>query len=51
MARAELLDVFACERECDSNVASVGGDVCGICIAVCPFGRGQDDGVLQTPAP
>ncbi len=51
MARAELLDVFACERQCDSYADTVGGDVCGICIAVCPFGQRQDDGRLQTPAP
>lgn len=50
MPRAELLDVFACERQCDSYKDTVGGDVCGICIAVCPFGRGQDDGVPRPPA-
>jgi epoxyqueuosine reductase len=39
MARAELLDVFACERQNDAFAAT--GGICGICVAVCPFGRGR----------
>jgi len=38
MDRAELLDVKACERQNASNKPRV-GDICGICVAVCPFGR------------
>ena len=38
MCRAELLDVKACERQNASNKRNV-GDICGICVAVCPVGR------------
>jgi epoxyqueuosine reductase QueG len=38
MPRDALLDVAACERQNASNVDTV-GDICGVCLAVCPFGR------------
>jgi len=38
MPRSELLDVRACERQNASNTPTV-GDICGVCLAVCPFGR------------
>lgn len=38
MPRAELYDARACERRCDTNKGVAGG-LCGICIAVCPYGR------------
>ena len=43
MPRDELLDFFACERQNASNIDAV-GDICGICIAACPFGRRQGGG-------
>jgi epoxyqueuosine reductase len=42
MPRAELYDARACERQCDANEGENGG-LCGICIAVCPFGRRTGD--------
>jgi epoxyqueuosine reductase len=39
MPRAELLDVVACMHENDRHVEA--GTLCGICVAVCPFGRRQ----------
>jgi epoxyqueuosine reductase len=36
MARDELFDARACERRLDENEEF--GGVCGICVAVCPFG-------------
>lgn len=39
MPRDALLDARACERQCDSYLPVA--DICGICIAVCPFGRPQ----------
>ncbi|MEI6449430.1 MAG: 4Fe-4S double cluster binding domain-containing protein [Actinomycetes bacterium] len=38
MPRDMLLDFSACERQNASNIGAV-GDICGICIAVCPYGR------------
>ncbi len=38
MPRDELLDVVACLRENDRHEGEAGG-LCGICVAVCPFGR------------
>jgi epoxyqueuosine reductase len=38
MPRDELLDVVACLRETESNNGAAGG-LCGVCLAVCPFGR------------
>jgi len=38
MPRDTLLGVHACERQLASNGDAVGG-LCGICIAVCPYGR------------
>lgn len=38
MPRAELLDVLACSDENDRHEGDAGG-LCGICVAVCPFGR------------
>lgn len=38
MPRSELLDYYACERQNASNIGTV-GDICGICVAVCPRGR------------
>jgi len=38
MARAELFDARACEQETE-RYEDLGG-VCGVCIAVCPWGRG-----------
>jgi epoxyqueuosine reductase len=38
MPRDELLDYYACERQNDYSGAALGG-LCGICIAVCPYGR------------
>ncbi|HJW74656.1 MAG TPA: 4Fe-4S double cluster binding domain-containing protein [Thermoleophilia bacterium] len=36
MAREALFDARACERQLDANEEF--GGVCGICVAVCPFG-------------
>ena len=41
MPRAELYDACACEIRCETNEGEKGG-LCGICIAVCPFGRRAD---------
>jgi epoxyqueuosine reductase len=38
MPRGELLDVVACMRENDTHDGEAGG-LCGVCVAVCPFGR------------
>jgi len=38
MRRDELLDVVACRHENDAHSGDAGG-LCGICVAVCPFGR------------
>ena len=38
MSRDALLDFYACERQNASNIGAA-GDICGICIAVCPYGR------------
>ena len=38
MPREEMYDARACERRCETNEGENGG-LCGICIAVCPFGR------------
>jgi epoxyqueuosine reductase len=38
VSRDELLDFYACERQNASNIGAV-GDICGICIAACPYGR------------
>jgi epoxyqueuosine reductase QueG len=38
MPREELLDVVACLRETEANDGAAGG-LCGVCVAVCPFGR------------
>ena len=38
MPRDELLDVVACMRENDAHDGEAGG-LCGVCVAVCPFGR------------
>ena len=38
MPRDELLDVVACLRETKANDGAAGG-LCGVCVAVCPFGR------------
>jgi len=40
MRRDELLDFYACERQNASNMGTV-GDICGICVAVCPKGRSR----------
>lgn len=40
MPRDELLDFYACERQNASNTGAA-GDICGICVAVCPYGRTQ----------
>jgi epoxyqueuosine reductase QueG len=37
MRRDELLDVVACRHENDAHGGDAGG-LCGICVAVCPFG-------------
>jgi epoxyqueuosine reductase QueG len=37
MPREELLDVVACMNENDRHPAA--GGLCGVCVAVCPFGR------------
>ena len=39
MPRDELLTFAACDRQTASYVEMAGGDVCGICVAACPFGR------------
>ncbi len=36
--RDQLLDVAACARQNQANAGATGG-LCGICVAVCPFGR------------
>ncbi len=38
MRRDELLDAAACSRQNQANAGAAGG-LCGICVAVCPFGR------------
>ena len=38
MPRNELLDVVACLRENETHEGDTGG-LCGVCVAVCPFGR------------
>ena len=38
MPRDELLDVVACMRENEAHDGEAGG-LCGVCVAVCPFGR------------
>ena len=38
MPRDDLLDVVACLRETEANNGVAGG-LCGVCVAVCPFGR------------
>ncbi len=38
LPRDELLDFYACERQNASNIDTV-GNICGVCIAVCPRGR------------
>ena len=38
MPRSELLDVVACLEENDRHPDAV-GQLCGVCVAVCPFGR------------
>jgi epoxyqueuosine reductase QueG len=38
MPRDRLLDVAACARQNEANGGAAGG-LCGICVAVCPFGR------------
>jgi epoxyqueuosine reductase len=35
---ADLFDARACELQCARNEGERGG-LCGICVAVCPFGR------------
>jgi hypothetical protein len=35
--RRGLLDAVACERQNAANIPTV-GDICGVCLAVCPFG-------------
>jgi len=47
MRRDELLDFYACERQNVSNIGTV-GDICGICVAVCPQGLGP--GTQSRPA-
>jgi len=37
MPRHELLDVVACMKENDRHPEA--GGLCGVCVAVCPFGR------------
>jgi len=34
----ELLDFYACERQ-NASHSDAAGDICGTCIAVCPYGR------------
>lgn len=38
MPRDELLDFYACQAQNASNIGMV-GDICGVCVAVCPRGR------------
>ncbi len=38
MPRAAIYDARACEARCSSNTGDL-GELCGICVAVCPFGR------------
>lgn len=38
MPRDGLLDFHACEAQNASNIGAV-GDICGVCVAVCPRGR------------
>jgi epoxyqueuosine reductase len=40
MPRSELLDVVACMLENEAHGGEAGG-LCGVCVAVCPFGRRQ----------
>lgn len=37
MPRDDLYDAFACERYMQALPGSFGGEVCGICVAVCPY--------------
>jgi epoxyqueuosine reductase QueG len=41
MPRDRLLDFYVCEAQNASNIPTV-GDICGICVAVCPRGRRED---------
>jgi epoxyqueuosine reductase QueG len=38
LPRDQLLDVVACMRENETHAGEAGG-LCGVCLAVCPFGR------------
>jgi epoxyqueuosine reductase QueG len=40
--REELVDPFACQRQCREFMAThrLSHTICGICVAACPFGRG-----------
>lgn len=43
-AISERLDVFACDNHLQETRKAFGKRICGICIAVCPYGRNQQEG-------